>query len=173
VDAGGQHGTSIRRIYTGQLILSSEQFQGLVDIYLPFRGLIETVLEGYSEDENGSWRDFCGYAFDGIPEELHDRAEKYVNSLRDQVPKTPGLGGGTEPVKALPEPPPGVVPPTLGVVPKWLRQEQRLEELCAAVVRYRQASIRIPDEWLGEMRDLAGELLSRQKEAQETKGESA
>lgn len=51
--------------------------------------------------------------------------------------------------------------PPLGVPPKWFRQEQRLEELCEAVVRYRQEAISIPDDWLAEIRDLAGDLLAR------------
>lgn len=53
--------------------------------------------------------------------------------------------------------------PPLGVAPKWLRQEQRLEELCGAIIRYRQESLPIPDEWLKEVHDLAGELLARPK----------
>jgi hypothetical protein len=53
--------------------------------------------------------------------------------------------------------------PPLGVTPKWLRQEQRLEELCEAVIRYRQEALPVPADWLEEMRDLAGELLVRSK----------
>jgi hypothetical protein len=53
--------------------------------------------------------------------------------------------------------------PPLGVPPKWLRQEQRLEELCEAVIRYQQDNLRIPDDWLEEIRDLASELLARSK----------
>lgn len=54
--------------------------------------------------------------------------------------------------------------PPLGVPPKWLRQEQRLEELCEAVVRYRRDSMAIPDDLLEEIRELAGELLIRSKQ---------
>lgn len=52
-------------------------------------------------------------------------------------------------------------PLPIGVAPKWIRQEQRLEELCEAVVRYRQAALPIPGEWLEEIHDLSGELLAR------------
>lgn len=51
--------------------------------------------------------------------------------------------------------------PPLGVPPKWFLQEQRLEELCEAVIRYRREALSIPDDWLEEIRDLAGELLAR------------
>lgn len=54
-------------------------------------------------------------------------------------------------------------PPPLGVAPKWIRQQQRLEELCEAVVRYRQAAFKVPDEWLSEICELTSELLSRSK----------
>jgi hypothetical protein len=53
--------------------------------------------------------------------------------------------------------------PPLGVPPKWFRQEQRLEELCEAIIRYRQEALSIPDDWLEEIRNLAGELLGRSR----------
>lgn len=96
VDADGEHGTSIRRMYVGQLILSKEQFQALVAIYEPAREMIEYVLQDYNEEENGSWRDFCGYAFDGIPKEIEDRAEGYVKDLRGKVQETPGWMGSKD-----------------------------------------------------------------------------
>jgi hypothetical protein len=96
VDVDGEYGTAIRRMYVGQLILSKEQFQGLLAIYEPARELVERVLQGYSEEENGSWRDFCGYAFDGIPKEIEDRAQEYVNTFQPQVEKTPGWMGSKD-----------------------------------------------------------------------------
>lgn len=53
--------------------------------------------------------------------------------------------------------------PPLGVAPKWIRQEQRLEELCEAVIRYLRAAEPIPDLWLEEIREVTGELLARSK----------
>lgn len=91
VDADGQHGTGIRRLYTGQLILTKDQFQELVEIYKPFREEIEARLADYSEEENGSWRDYCGYAFDFIPEDVSKNAEEYLRALRGKVPETEGL----------------------------------------------------------------------------------
>jgi hypothetical protein len=60
--------------------------------------------------------------------------------------------------------------PPLGVPPKWLRQEQRLAELNEAVVRYRQEALPIPNDWLEEIRDLAGELLARSKHKSAERG---
>jgi hypothetical protein len=92
VDVDGQHGTSIRRLYAGQLILTKEQFQGLVEIYKPVREQIEERLSEYSEEENGSWRDYAGYAFDFIPKDVTDKAEEYLRPLRGKVPETEGIG---------------------------------------------------------------------------------
>lgn len=97
VDAGGEHGTAIRRMYVGQLILSKEQFQGLVAIYEPSRASIEYILSEYSEEENGSWRDFCGYAFDGVPKDIEELAQKYVDELQNKVEKTPGWQAHIQP----------------------------------------------------------------------------
>lgn len=96
VDADGAYGSDIRRWYTGQWIFSKEQFQGLVAIYEPIRGEIEWRLQDYSEEENGSWRDYAGYAFDCIPKEIEEKAQAYVDSLKDKVEKTPGLAGPKE-----------------------------------------------------------------------------
>jgi hypothetical protein len=93
VDADGEHGTGIRRMYVGQLILSKEQFQALVAIYEPVRRDVEWRIEEYSEEENGSWRDYAGYAFDFIPKEIGERAEKYIADLRGAVKETPGWMG--------------------------------------------------------------------------------
>ncbi len=51
--------------------------------------------------------------------------------------------------------------PPLGVAPLWLRQEQRLEELCGAILRYRAVAKGIPDEWLEEVQELAKRLRAR------------
>lgn len=61
--------------------------------------------------------------------------------------------------------------PPLGVAPKWLRQEQRLEELCGAIIRYRQGALPIPDDLLEEVRELSGELLARSKQIRHCKCE--
>ncbi len=55
-------------------------------------------------------------------------------------------------------------PPPIGVAPKWIRQEERLEELCRAVVRFREAALAIPREWLKEIRELAGALERRSED---------
>lgn len=91
VDAEGLHGSEIRRLYKGQLVLTKEQFEGLVEIYKPFREQIEARLSDFSEEENGSWRDYCGYAFDFISEDISQKAEEYVKSLQGKVPETEGL----------------------------------------------------------------------------------
>lgn len=93
VDADKKHGSGWRWIYTGTLILTADQFAELVRIYGPHRAEIERRLQEYSEEEYGSWRDYAGYAFDFIPGPVCDEADRYVGSIRDSVPKTPGIAG--------------------------------------------------------------------------------
>jgi len=86
-------GSGIRWMYTGQLILTKEQFAELVAIHAPAREMIENKLSEYSEEENGSWRDYCGYAFDSVPKEILDKADAFIAAIRESVPKTKGLLG--------------------------------------------------------------------------------
>lgn len=94
VDADKKHGSGWRWLYTGQLILTAEQFAELVKIYEPFRAGVEERLQEYNEEENGSWRDYAGYAFDFIPEPVMETASVYLKSIESIVPKTQGLAGG-------------------------------------------------------------------------------
>lgn len=48
--------------------------------------------------------------------------------------------------------------PPIGLVPKYIRQEQRISEIFEAIVRYFEARKRIPDEWIEEYHELIYEL---------------
>lgn len=50
-------------------------------------------------------------------------------------------------------------PPPVGLRPRWLADEQRLDEVDAALERYRQSGIDLPKEWLNEKRDIEDRLL--------------
>lgn len=44
----------------------------------------------------------------------------------------------------------GTKKPPLGVMPKWLWLEHRMQELWAAMIRFNMAGVEIPAEWLDE-----------------------
>jgi hypothetical protein len=44
--------------------------------------------------------------------------------------------------------------PPLGLIPKWLRQEERLKEIREAMLRYLEADVEIPEEWIEEFLEL-------------------
>ena len=48
--------------------------------------------------------------------------------------------------------------PPIGLVPKIIRQEQRLNEIIEAINRYFEAKKRIPDEWIEEYHELIYQL---------------
>jgi len=50
-------------------------------------------------------------------------------------------------------------PPPVGLRPRWIADEHRLNEVDAALERYRQAGIEPPEEWLDERRDIEDRLL--------------
>lgn len=93
VDADGKHGTGIRRFYEGQLILSKEQFDQLLKIHEPIRERIEHYLQEYSEEENGSWRDYCSVFSDVLTDDIRKAAESLLKTLEQSVQKTPGIFG--------------------------------------------------------------------------------
>lgn len=51
--------------------LTSEQFAPLVALWEPWREYIERSLSYFNEEEQ-SWRDYAGYAFDDVPKTLFD-----------------------------------------------------------------------------------------------------
>lgn len=46
------------------------------------------------------------------------------------------------------------IKPPLGLVPKWVRQKERYEEVCQAIARYYNANREIPIEWIEEYNEL-------------------
>lgn len=52
--------------------------------------------------------------------------------------------------------------PPLGLAPKWIRDEQRLWEIQAAIVRYYEAEMPIPIEWVEEYNQLITERNERE-----------
>lgn len=46
------------------------------------------------------------------------------------------------------------IKPPLGLVPKWVRQKERYEEVCQAIARYYNANREIPTEWVEEYNEL-------------------
>jgi hypothetical protein len=44
--------------------------------------------------------------------------------------------------------------PPLGLMPKWIYDDNRKQELIAAICRYSQAGLKIPQEWSAEFKGL-------------------
>jgi len=40
--------------------------------------------------------------------------------------------------------------PPIGLIPKWLWEQQRIEDIDSAILRYRDALIEVPEEWYAE-----------------------
>jgi len=66
-------GTASRR----RPVATPEQFKGLTSLFEHLRETIEYKLSDFDED-NQSWRDYAGYAFDFVPDELDRRARDYL-----------------------------------------------------------------------------------------------
>lgn len=49
--------------------------------------------------------------------------------------------------------------PPLGVKPAWAVNEERLRDVCAAVVRYKDANEEVPKEWLEELESLTHAII--------------
>lgn len=59
--------------------------------------------------------------------------------------------------------------PPLGVVPRWLHEEQRADALMGAMVRYYKAGIEYPVEWHHEYNELIVRIDRRAKREREEK----
>lgn len=51
--------------------------------------------------------------------------------------------------------------PPLGLIPKWIRQEERLKEVKEAMLRYLDANLEIPTEWGEEYEELIEALRNK------------
>lgn len=48
--------------------------------------------------------------------------------------------------------------PPLGLIPRWVKDEQRYIEVCAAISRYYNAGKKIPIEWIEEYNELIDKI---------------
>lgn len=65
--------------------VTQERFREIVKLFESSRKYIEDRLRDFDE-ENQSWRDYAGCAFDDIPEILYTEAKKIVSRLKDPAP---------------------------------------------------------------------------------------
>lgn len=67
-------------------ILLQKEFKDILDLYEPFRQQVEYLLHEYDE-ETQSWRDYAGYGFDFIPDEIDKQAYaliRYNKNVNDE-----------------------------------------------------------------------------------------
>ena len=50
-----------------------------------------------------------------------------------------------------------IVKPPIGLRPKWVSDKERLNEVRSAIVRYYDAELKIPIEWIEEYNELVSE----------------
>ncbi len=62
--------------------MTAEQFAPIVSLFEPYREKTEWTLVDYNEEDNGSWRDFAGYAFDFIPRQLYEQGSMLISRCR-------------------------------------------------------------------------------------------
>lgn len=58
--------------------LAAAEFTPMLNVYEPFREQVEHALSEF-DDDNQSWRDYSGYAFDFIPRDVFAKAEAVIS----------------------------------------------------------------------------------------------
>ena len=64
-------------IKTRRISITVEQFKPILVLFEPWRNEIEEHLSDFDE-EYQSWRDYAGYSFDFIPNEIFNKANKII-----------------------------------------------------------------------------------------------
>lgn len=59
-------------------VVSQKTFRSIVSLFEEYRETVEHRLIDF-DDENQSWRDYAGSAFEFIPDELFEQANKIIN----------------------------------------------------------------------------------------------
>jgi hypothetical protein len=75
----------------------------------------------------------------------------------DKGDNTMSQGCIVRPIPPPPSPPPTAKPP-LGIMPRYIHDEQRLNDLCLAINRYITGNKAIPIEWIEEYNELVKRL---------------
>jgi hypothetical protein len=57
-----------------------------------------------------------------------------------------------------------VIKPPLGLTPKWVRDKERFDEICAALSRYYNAGKKIPIEWVEEYNSLVEGVVGQSEQ---------
>ncbi len=94
----------------------------------------------------------------------------------EPAPKKKKLPTGFYPRPVPPPPPPLTVPApaqVVGLRPRWLVDEDRLDEIAAAMLRYIKAGIPVPDAWILELTDLLEAAKRRRQEVPAVAGGAA
>ena len=55
--------------------------------------------------------------------------------------------------------------PPLGLMPRWLHNKRRKREIVEAMLRYIDAGVAIPNEWIQELQDLNGGPHDQERES--------
>lgn len=64
-------------------VLTADKFDEMLAFYEPFRGRVENQLTRFDEGSQ-SWRDYAGYAFDFIPDDVYCFAAAVIENLRNE-----------------------------------------------------------------------------------------
>ena len=62
---------------SGRPTLTEEQFKEVMELFEPYRDIVEDRLEDFDE-ETQSWRSFAGYSFEFIPDEVVETARQKI-----------------------------------------------------------------------------------------------
>jgi hypothetical protein len=60
--------------------ITNEEFAPILVLFEPYRDRVEDLLNGHDDNE-ASWRDFAGYAFDFIPDEVYTQGAEIIEAL--------------------------------------------------------------------------------------------
>ena len=67
-----------------RVVLTEEQFSQVIAIFEPCRKTVECYLCDFDE-ENQSWRDYCGMVDDSIAPHIHEAAKARIIELKNEV----------------------------------------------------------------------------------------
>lgn len=68
---------------TRRVSITKEQFMPILSLYEPYRKQVESLLSDFNDDEQ-SWRDYAGYAFDFITANVFKQANE-IRCLRANI----------------------------------------------------------------------------------------
>lgn len=123
----------------------------------------QAAIDVLTQEEKEDWQQaVCDMINFGRQRSDEEKADIFFTILRESIKEYTELVGEIGKPKMRPRPPETLErKPPIGLIPRYLREEERFREVNAAIQNYQAVGKTIPNEWIEERNELEAAYNSR------------